>query len=92
MKSLPLIYAFFFCSFFFKIQATEEPTTFHPTEAPTIGFEEKESIESIAGLLFSGALLFSFTIGLILHKTGFKYLTSSGGAIIVGLIVGCIVR
>jgi hypothetical protein len=59
-----------------------------PSELPS----DDELIGSIAGLLFSLALLISFSLGLILHKTGFKYLTASGGAILVGLILGCIVR
>jgi hypothetical protein len=46
----------------------------------------------VAGLLFSSALIVCFSLGLILHKTGFKYLPASGGAIMVGLILGCIVR
>jgi hypothetical protein len=59
---------------------------------PTLNEEGSETIETIAGLLFSAALAAAFALELILHKTGFKYLTSSGGAIIIGLIVGCIVR
>lgn len=91
-----ILVSLFFVATFISFSRGDEPTLqtapVVPSEAPSELPGEDETIGSIAGLLLSTALLISFSLGLILHKTGFKYLTPSGGAIIVGLILGCIVR